>query len=990
MINKTILHYNIISKIGEGGMGIVYKAGDTKLKREVAIKFLPHSFNVSEKDKQKLKTEAQLTAALNHPNIAIVYSIEEFGDDTFIVMEYVKGKEIKDLFKTTSQRKIKLSEIINYAIQITEAINAAHEKGIIHGDIKSSNIMLTDDGRIKVMDFGLAHIHGDPNITKKGSTPGTTAYMSPEQLRGEEVDFRSDIWSLGIVLFEMLTGQTPFQGNFDQAIIYSILHEKPKSLKKINPEILDELEQLVLQCLEKDPKKRIQSADELLKRLKEIQSNTSIKSSNKFSSSRLKISKAGLVVSAIIGAVLIVLAAFLPLKKLFNHVNVEGLTEQLDTLVNQKNYFAAFDLAKEYQNELKTDPLFKKLSLFIYDTLSITTEPEGAKIFLKRFDPSDQNSKDKGKYAGVTPIKNLMIARGDYLVTIEKDGYSTIQRIASSYPIIKEFPVPKRGINLSAEMVKANEIDSNMVFVPGGEYKIVSWSLNYLPSVKLNDFHIDKYEVSNKDYKEFISAGGYLKKEFWKHPFIKDGKEISWSEAMKLFVDRSQLSGPRSWINQEYPDGKGNYPVTDITWYEAAAYAEFRGKSLPTVYQWEKAARNGVINFQGMSLPWGIVYSMDNVQGRANFNGKGTEPVDKYEFGISAFGCYNMAGNVKEWCLNNSTNGYSITGGSWEDIYYVYGDFGSVPGFFSSGSVGFRCVKNILPVENDPAALFINKNFQIPTYKPVSESEYKKLLTYYNYDKLPLNAEVISREEKENWIEEKIEFDCPLGDRITGFLFLPKNVQEPFQTIVWDPHSAVYDLGAPANWTAEILFSGNIKAGRALFVLIPKGSPSRKWDYGELYPPVSKVLFRDRVIHWVTESRIGLDYLSTRNEIDMNKLAWIPTSHLTNGLIVPAVDNRINSIILIACGIFPESNTSLPEVNPVNFASHYNKPTYFLYGKYDEAMPYNLLVLPFYKLLKNVKGVELVNSGHIPPIEVRVPIINKWLDESLGPVKFKE
>ncbi len=971
-------------------MGIVYKAEDSKLRREVAIKFLPHSFNVSEKDKAKLKTEAQIAAGLNHPNIATVYAIEEFGDDTFIVMEYVKGKELKEIIKNSSDKKNKLDDFLNYTIQITEGINTAHKKEIIHRDIKSSNIMLSDDGRIRVMDFGLAHIHGDPNITKKGSTPGTTAYMSPEQLRGEEVDFRSDIWSLGIVLFEMLTGQPPFQGNFDQAIIYSILHEKPKSLKKINPEIPDELEQIVLSCLEKDPKKRIQSAEELLSKLKAIKSQDVTSSSYKFSPSRLKIGKAGLVVSTIIAAVLIILAAFLPIKKLFNPINVAELTKQLDEMVLARNYFAAYDLAKGYQNELKNDSTFNQLSLFIYDTLSVTTEPEGAKIFLKRFDPSGQNSDIKGEYFGVTPTKYLMIARGDYLVTLEKDGYSTIQRIASSYPIIKEYPVPRRGVNISAVMVKANQIDSNMVFVPGDNYKIVSWSLYDLPSVKLNDFHIDKYEVSNKDYKEFILAGGYLKKEFWKHSFIKDGKEISWSEAMKLFVDRSQLPGPRSWLNQDFPEGEGNYPVTDITWYEASAYAEFRGKSLPTVYQWEKAARNGVINYQGMSLPWGVVYSMDNLNERVNFNGKGTEPVNKFEFGISAFGCYNMAGNVKEWCLNNSSDEYFITGGSWEDTYYLYGDFGSVPGFYSSNTLGFRCIKNLVMVKNDPAATSINKDHKVETYKPVSELEYKKLLTYYKYDKQPLNAKVISREEKDDWIEEKIEFDCSLGDRVTGFLFLPKNVQEPFQCIVWDPHGAVYDLGAPANWTAEILFSGNIKAGRAVFVLVPKGSPSRKWEYGEQWPNVSTVLFRDRVLHGVTESRIGLDYLSTRKEIDMNKLAWIPTSHMINGLIVPAVDNRINSIILIACGIYPESKTSLPEVNPVNFVSHYNKPTYFLYGKYDEAMPYNLLVLPFYKLLKNIKGVELVNSGHIPPIEVRVPIINKWLDESLGTIKFKE
>ncbi|MDZ7626665.1 MAG: bifunctional serine/threonine-protein kinase/formylglycine-generating enzyme family protein [Ignavibacteriaceae bacterium] len=663
-------------------------------------------------------------------------------------MEYVKGAELKDLIRNSSERKIKLNDFLNYAIQITEGLNAAHKKGIIHRDIKSSNIMLSDDGRIRVMDFGLAHIHGDPLITKKGSTPGTTAYMSPEQLRGEEVDFRSDIWSLGIVFYEMLTGQPPFQGNFDQAIIYSVLHEKTKSIKKINPDVPDELEQIVLSCLEKDPKKRIQSAEELLTKLKSIEGQSSVSKSVKFNISRLRISKAGLIVSTIIALVFVLLAVFLPVKKIFSPVNVDELTRQLDTLVSQRNYFAAFDLAKDHQSELKNNPVFKSLSLFIYDTLSVSTEPEGAKIFLKRFDPAKQNLADKGEFFGITPIKNSMIARGDYLLTFEKDGYSTSQRIASSFPIIKEYPVPRRGVNLSAKMLKTNEIDSNMVFVPGGDYKIVSWSLFDLPNVKLSDFHIDKYEVSNKDYKQFISNGGYLKKEFWKHSFTKDGKEISWADAMKIFVDRSNLPGPRSWVNQDFPEGKGNYPVTDITWYEASAYAEFRGKSLPTVYQWEKAARNGVINYQGMSLPWGVVYSMENVIGRANFNGKGTEPADQYEFGISAFGCYNMAGNVKEWCLNNSSNGHSITGGSWEDIYYVYGDFGSFPGFYSSGSIGFRCVKNIMPVENDPAAAFINKDHKVETYKPISELEYKKLLTYYKYDKQSLNAKVVSKRKK--------------------------------------------------------------------------------------------------------------------------------------------------------------------------------------------------------------------------------------------------
>ncbi|HEX9251772.1 MAG TPA: SUMF1/EgtB/PvdO family nonheme iron enzyme, partial [Ignavibacteriaceae bacterium] len=592
-------------------------------------------------------------------------------------------------------------------------------------------------------------------------------------------------------------------------------------------------------------------------------------------------------------------------------------------------------------------------------------------------------------YAGITPLKEFQIARGDYLVTLEKKGYSSVQRIASSYPIIKEFPVPRRGINISTKMLKANEIDSNMVFVPGGDYKIVSWSLTSLPSVVLNDFYIDKYEVSNADYKEFISAGGYVKKEYWKYPFIKDGKEISWDEAMKLFVDRSQLPGPRSWVNQDYPDGMNIYPVTNITWYEATAYAEFRGKSLPTVYQWEKAAKNGVPNYQGFTMPWGVINTLAKPDDRANFNGRGTEPVNHYEFGLSAYGCYNMAGNVKEWCMNKSNDGYIQTGGSYEDPYYVYSDFGSYPGFFSSDGLGFRCVINTVIMNNDPAAITINRSPKIPNYLPINNAGYKTLLSFYNYDKKPLNSKIISKSETDFWIKEKISFDCPFGDRITAYLFLPKNAQKPYQCIVWDPHGGVYFLGASADWAAEILYSGNIKSGRALYVIVPMGSSERKWNYGGNMPEYSSVLFRDRVVHWVTEQRVALDYLSTRDDIDLHKLAYNAASTGANGFIVPAVDHRYSTVILTASGIDPGNTKSLPEANPVNFIPHYNVPTYMFNGKYDEVVPYYYCALPLYNLLSQPKEIETVNSGHIPPIEIRVPLTNKWLDKTLGPVKFK-
>ncbi|BDQ03385.1 bifunctional serine/threonine-protein kinase/formylglycine-generating enzyme family protein [Ignavibacterium sp.] len=1008
MVGQIILHYSILEELGRGGMGIVYKAEDTKLKREVAIKFLPQSFNVSEKDKEKLKAEAQIAAGLNHPNIATVYAIEEFGDDTFIVMEYVKGKELKDLFKVPSGRKIKLSEIIDYAIQITEGINAAHKKGIIHRDIKSSNIMLSDDGRIRVMDFGLAHIHGDPNISKKGSTPGTTAYMSPEQLRGEEVDFVSDIWSLGIVLFEMLTEQTPFQGNFDQAIIYSILHEKPKSLKKINPEIPDELEQIVLSCLEKDPKKRIQSAEELLSKLKAVKNQNVTSDSYKFSTSRLRISKAGLVVATIIAAVLIVLVAFLPLKKIFNDENLPEIRERLQQLVNEEKYYEASLLAEENKSVLENDSVFKQLSLIIYDTLSVSSEPQGAKVYLLRYNPEKIDSGNKGELIGRTPLKDFQIVRGDYLITLEKEAepvknteneltfpfgrveYVPVKRVASSYPIMKEFPVVVRGINISVELIEKDKLPENMIFVPGGNHKLMSSSVHQEKPVTLNDFFIDKYEVSNAEYKKFISAGGYLRKDFWKHKFIKQGKEITWQEAMKLFIDRTNLNGPRSWVNQNYPEGKEKYPVTDISWYEAAAYAEFLGKSLPTVYQWEKAARNGVPNYHSTSMPWGLIYPLDDISGRTNFNGNGTAPVDKYDFGISYYECYNTAGNVEEWCLNRSTDGYVYADGSYEDSNYVFGTFKSSDGFYSSPSLGFRCVKNVEGKNSDQGGMQINLAPHIPVYHPVDDSKFESIGKLYEYEKNPLNPKIILSEENEYWTKQKISFDSPFGDRISGYLFLPKNAAQPYQCIIWNPHSGVYRYGYSADWAAEKLYAENIKYGRALFVIIPKGTTERKWEYGDQRTDISSKLFRDRVIRWVIEQRILLDYLNSRSDIDASKIAYITTANDYDGFIVPGVDNRFKCNIIIANGIYEEDQKKLPaEINPVNFLSRYKAPTYLINGKYDEAVYFSSSVLPAYNLLPEMKKLEALNTTHVPPLAMRVPLINKWLDESLGRVKTK-
>jgi hypothetical protein len=287
--------------------------------------------------------------------------------------------------------------------------------------------------------------------------------------------------------------------------------------------------------------------------------------------------------------------------------------------------------------------------------------------------------------------------------------------------------------------------------------------------------------------------------------------------------------------------------------------------------------------------------------------------------------------------------------------------------------------------------MMVDLKLQVPVYHPVDDSKFESILKLYDYEKKPLNPEIIFSEENEYWVKEKVAFDSPFGDRIMGYLFLPKNVVKPYQCILWNPHGGVYELGAPADWAAEILYSENIKYGRALFVLIPKGSTERKWEYGEDYPDVSSILFRDRVIRWITENRIGMDYLSSRNDIDMNKVAYITTANNFEGLIDPGVDHRFKCVILIANCLnkyFIESSAA--EINPVNFLPRYKAPTYMMNGKYADSDNFYLTVLPTFNLLPEPKRIEAVNSSHVPPLAFRVPLINKWLDESLGPVKFKE
>ena len=270
MIGQTLSHYKILEKLGEGGMGIVYEAQDTTLDRHVALKFLPPSIAASEQDNARFIQEAKAAAALNHPNICTIYGIEEYEGRTFIAMELVDGQTLRE-----SRQTFSLKQTIDIGIQIADGLAAAHEKGIVHRDIKPENIMIRRDGIVQIMDFGLAKLRGASRLTKEGMMVGTVGYMSPEQVQGQDTDHRTDIFSLGVILYEMLSGQSPFKGVHETAIIYEIVNVDAVPISSLRPELDAELDSIVLECLAKEKTERYQSIAEVAKELRRFRRETS-------------------------------------------------------------------------------------------------------------------------------------------------------------------------------------------------------------------------------------------------------------------------------------------------------------------------------------------------------------------------------------------------------------------------------------------------------------------------------------------------------------------------------------------------------------------------------------------------------------------------------------------------------------------------------------------------------------------------------------------
>ena len=625
----------------------------------------------------------------------------------------------------------------------------------------------------------------------------------------------------------------------------------------------------------------------------------------------------------------------------------------------------AYELATEADKYISNDSILINLWSRIGYNTYLKTQPEGAHVYWKDFD----NPNEPWKLFGITPLKKYRIPYSYIRIKIEKEGFQPINLTSheTSYFISE----PDTLLKLDSIGV----LPVNMIRVPGRKVNI-NGAINEAKLV--GEFLIDRFEVTNEEYKSFVEKGGYNNKSYWNYPIYSEGKEITWDSAMILFIDRTGRQGPAGWEVGNYPTGEENYPVAGISWYEASAYASFIEKKLPTIYHWCRIAET--------------LHSMNIVQ-LSNFNGKSTVPVGSLE-GISSYGVYDLAGNVREWCYNgNGERGENyIVGGGWNDPPYTFSWNGTQPSLDRSLSNGFRCMKELADdtTTSKLSGFVIQPSGLKSMKKPVDDETFNIFLRQYAYDKTDLNAKGIIIKNNDTWKIEKISMDAGYNnERLIVYLFLPQNLKPPYQPIIYFPGSNVIGMKAFSSNYLPLMYDFFVKSGRALVYPILKGTFERSDELRD-DSPAETVFYKDHIIMWRKDIGRTIDYLETRNDIFSDKIGYYGLSWGGwMGGLIPAVERRIKVVVLNVGGLIRTAST-FSEVDQINFIPRVYQPVLMLNGKYDMIFPEESSQIPMFELLgtpeKDKKRI-VYNSGHLVPQTELIKETLDWFDKYLGPVR---
>ncbi len=934
--------YEVLAPLGAGGMGEVYRAHDTRLGRDVAIKVLPQHLSASPEARARFEREAKSVSRLNHPHICTLFDVGQHDGLDYLVMELIEGETLASRLE---RGPLPITTLLAHAVQAAGALADAHRAGLVHRDLKPANLMLAESG-VKLLDFGLAapvvprRPASDSSqlatvaqpLTTAGTIVGTFQYMAPEQLEGREADERSDLWAMGCVLYEMATGRRPFAGHDAIALLGSMLGEAPEPVQHLNPAMPRALGEIVARCLEKDPAKRFANAEELRDALVALQAWARDE---------------GLPALA-------------------------RICERILMMEEGADSWNAFVLAREIEKFAPGDPMLERLRPEFALPVSILSDPPGARVSARFYGDPDGERIEFGH----TPMENVLYPRGVTRLELELDGcraaHDVVLNLSQGVTNATDAGSPTWHYALR----RPGEVPDEMEAVPAGGFPMYMPGLDHLDTEPTGEFLLDRHPVTNREYKRFVDEGGYKRPEFWREPFVDGDRSLTWAEAMARCTDAVGQPGPATWEMGDFPAGGEDHPVAGVCWYEAAAYAEWAGKTLPTIFHWNRVA---------------MTFSSALIAPLANFAGRGTVAVGSTR-SENRFGVHDLAGNVREWVRNavGSSGQRFILGGGWNDPGYAFVDAYGQPAFDRSPTNGFRCMRASAPDPNHERLVraidFVTRDFRAEP--PVSDDVFAFFLRQFQYDRTPLDAKIVADQPFAAGRWQTIDLAAAYGgERMQAHLFLPSRGRPPHQTVVLFPgslalHTRVFNLAEiqRVDWV--------VKSGRALLLPIYKSTYERGDELSSDYPDPS-AFYRDHVIMWARDLGRALDYAETRPELDANRVGYFGTSWGGMlGAILPAVERRIRANVLYVAGLTLQR--SLPEVDPVHYLPRVQQPTLMLNGELDFFFPVETSQLPMFEMLGTPEAHKrriTYPRGHTVPKVELIKETLAWFERYLGPVE---